>query len=86
MRAHTLSWKYVFMQLPGVDPNDPSVKDLLASMQNESEVGLLTYSLCCRKRHFVLPHAQVLIVQLFGFSVFLFPSVPAEEERGQGAQ
>lgn len=26
------------MQLPGVDPNDPSVKDLLASMENSSEV------------------------------------------------
>ena len=29
-----------FLQLPGVDPNDPSVKDLLASMQNQSEVSL----------------------------------------------
>lgn len=26
-------------QLPGVDPNDPSVKDLLASMQGQSEVS-----------------------------------------------
>jgi len=30
------------LQLPGVDPNDPSVKDLLASMQNQSEVSLST--------------------------------------------
>lgn len=29
----------MLVQLPGVDPNDPSVKDLLASMQNQSEVG-----------------------------------------------
>lgn len=29
----------MLVQLPGVDPNDPSVKDLLASMQNESEVS-----------------------------------------------
>ncbi|RVX16676.1 26S proteasome non-ATPase regulatory subunit 4-like [Vitis vinifera] len=27
----------ILASLPGVDPNDPSVKDLLASMQNESE-------------------------------------------------
>lgn len=27
-------------QLPGVDPNDPHIKDLLASMQNQSEVSL----------------------------------------------
>lgn len=27
-----------FQQLPGVDPNDPSLKDLLASLQGESEV------------------------------------------------
>lgn len=27
----------VLASLPGVDPNDPSVKDLLASMQNQSE-------------------------------------------------
>lgn len=25
-------------QLPGVDPNDPAVKDLLAALQNQSEV------------------------------------------------
>lgn len=31
------------LQLPGVDPNDPSVKDLLASMQSQSEVSLLIY-------------------------------------------
>jgi hypothetical protein len=30
----------LFPQLPGVDPNDPSVKDLLASMQSQSEVSL----------------------------------------------
>jgi len=30
----------LLLQLPGVDPNDPSVKDLLASMQNQSEVSL----------------------------------------------
>lgn len=28
------------LQLPGVDPNDPSVKDLLASLQGQSEVCL----------------------------------------------
>ncbi len=27
-------------QLPGVDPNDPSVRDLIASMQSQSEVSL----------------------------------------------
>ncbi|KAL1536864.1 proteasome regulatory particle base subunit rpn10 [Salvia divinorum] len=27
----------VLAQLPGVDPNDPAIKDLLASMQNQSE-------------------------------------------------
>ncbi|CAK8575717.1 unnamed protein product [Lathyrus sativus] len=27
----------ILASLPGVDPNDPSVKDLLASMQNQSE-------------------------------------------------
>lgn len=27
------------LQLPGVDPNDPSVKDLLASMQSQTEVS-----------------------------------------------
>lgn len=27
-------------QLPGVDTNDPHIKDLLASMQNQSEVSL----------------------------------------------
>jgi len=32
----------LLLQLPGVDPNDPSVKDLLASMQNQSEVSLST--------------------------------------------
>lgn len=31
---------FYHQQLPGVDPNDPSVKDLLASMQNQSEVSL----------------------------------------------
>ncbi|KAL5063664.1 hypothetical protein RYX36_025401 [Vicia faba] len=31
----------ILASLPGVDPNDPSVKDLLASMQNQSEVSLL---------------------------------------------
>jgi hypothetical protein len=36
-----LSNNSLFLQLPGVDPNDPSVKDLLASMQNQSEVSLL---------------------------------------------
>ncbi|KAH9604485.1 hypothetical protein KSS87_023130 [Heliosperma pusillum] len=29
----------ILASLPGVDPNDPSVKDLLASMQNQSEVA-----------------------------------------------
>jgi len=29
----------LLLQLPGVDPNDPHVKDLLASMQNQSEVS-----------------------------------------------
>ncbi|GKC52801.1 hypothetical protein Tco_1075546 [Tanacetum coccineum] len=27
----------ILSSLPGVDPNDPSVKDLLASMQNQPE-------------------------------------------------
>jgi hypothetical protein len=30
------------MQLPGVDPNDPSVKDLLATLQTENEVIYLS--------------------------------------------
>lgn len=30
-------------QLPGVDPNDPSVKDLLASMQSQSEVSEIIF-------------------------------------------
>lgn len=30
------------LQLPGVDPNDPSVKDLLASMQNQPDVRSIT--------------------------------------------
>ncbi|KAK3005173.1 hypothetical protein RJ639_016341 [Escallonia herrerae] len=30
----------ILASLPGVDPNDPSVKDLLASMQSQSEVSL----------------------------------------------
>lgn len=29
----------IILQLPGVDPNDPSVKDLLASMQSQTEVS-----------------------------------------------
>ncbi|XP_039159662.1 26S proteasome non-ATPase regulatory subunit 4 homolog isoform X1 [Eucalyptus grandis] len=29
----------IIASLPGVDPNDPSVKDLLASMQNQSQVS-----------------------------------------------
>ncbi|WVZ10503.1 hypothetical protein V8G54_015033, partial [Vigna mungo] len=33
----------ILASLPGVDPNDPSVKDLLASMQNQSEVSLSTW-------------------------------------------
>nr|GMD53387.1 26S proteasome non-ATPase regulatory subunit 4 homolog [Ipomoea batatas] len=31
----------ILASLPGVDPNDPSVKDLLASMQGQSEVHKL---------------------------------------------
>ena len=47
--SFNIDWSAVFcalsenswvLQLPGVDPNDPSVKDLLASMQNQSEVSL----------------------------------------------
>jgi hypothetical protein len=36
------------LQLPGVDPNDPSVKELLASLQGQSEVCscFLIVSLC----------------------------------------
>ncbi|MCI36248.1 26S proteasome non-ATPase regulatory subunit, partial [Trifolium medium] len=30
----------ILASLPGVDLNDPSIKDLLASMQNKSEVSL----------------------------------------------
>ncbi|CAN6563360.1 unnamed protein product [Malus baccata var. baccata] len=33
----------ILASLPGVDPNDPSVKDLLASMQNPSEVRLSNF-------------------------------------------
>lgn len=33
---------FLLSQLPGVDPNDPSVKDLLASLQGQSEVCLRT--------------------------------------------
>lgn len=29
----------LFLQLPGVDQNDPAVKDLLASMQSQTEVS-----------------------------------------------
>lgn len=29
-------------QLPGVDPNDPSVRDVLASLQADEEVGSIT--------------------------------------------
>ena len=39
-----LYWQHILtislLQLPGVDPNDPSVKDLLASLQGQSEVCL----------------------------------------------
>lgn len=37
-------WCYFASQLPGVDPNDPSVKDLLASMQSQSQVSLFMVS------------------------------------------
>lgn len=33
--------KLFLVQLPGVDPNDPSVKEVLASMQTQSEVSSL---------------------------------------------
>jgi hypothetical protein len=33
----------LFLQLPGVDPNNPSVKDLLASMQSQSKVNSLNF-------------------------------------------
>lgn len=40
-------WWYLisslFLQLPGVDPNNPSVKDLLASMQSQSKVNSLNF-------------------------------------------
>lgn len=36
---------FMIRQLPGVDPNDPSVKDLLASMQSQSEVSVFYYIL-----------------------------------------
>lgn len=29
---------HLVMQLPGVDPNDPSVRDVLASLEAEEEV------------------------------------------------
>lgn len=32
---------FVNIQLPGVDPNDPAVKALLASLPDESKVRLL---------------------------------------------
>lgn len=31
---------HFIMQLPGVDPNDPSVRDVLASLEAEEEVTL----------------------------------------------
>lgn len=31
---------HMVMQLPGVDPNDPSVRDVLASLEAEEEVSL----------------------------------------------
>lgn len=31
----------ISMQLPGVDPNDPSVKDLIASLQGQPEVRIV---------------------------------------------
>ncbi|KAL5754447.1 hypothetical protein ACOSP7_022667 [Xanthoceras sorbifolium] len=34
---HVVIKNALLPQLPGVDPNDPSVKDVLASMQNQSE-------------------------------------------------
>lgn len=37
-RQHIMT--ILLLQLPGVDPNDPSVKDLLASLQGQSEVCL----------------------------------------------
>jgi hypothetical protein len=29
----------IYLQLPGVDPNDPSVQDVLASLQADDEVS-----------------------------------------------
>ncbi|KAL0379138.1 UNVERIFIED_CONTAM: 26S proteasome non-ATPase regulatory subunit [Sesamum radiatum] len=34
----------ILASLPGVDPNDPHVKDLLASMQSQSEVKSICHS------------------------------------------
>ncbi|KAL0449715.1 UNVERIFIED_CONTAM: 26S proteasome non-ATPase regulatory subunit [Sesamum latifolium] len=34
----------ILTSLPGVDPNDPHVKDLLASMQSQSELSLSSVS------------------------------------------
>ena len=33
------------LQLPGVDPNDPNVKDLLASLPGQSEVCFINLSI-----------------------------------------
>lgn len=36
---------HLVMQLPGVDPNDPSVRDVLASLEAEEEVTFAVLSL-----------------------------------------
>lgn len=33
-------YKLFLWQLPGVDPNDPSVQEMLASLRSQSEVSL----------------------------------------------
>lgn len=48
---------HMVMQLPGVDPNDPSVRDVLASLEAEEEVSLCrpliwdNSDLCCSLSH-----------------------------------
>ncbi|KAK3224340.1 hypothetical protein Dsin_011365 [Dipteronia sinensis] len=47
----------ILASLPGVDPNDPSVKDMLASMQNQSEVS---------SSNFIGVHQTLLVLIEYG--------------------
>lgn len=68
---NALTRTYFISQLPGVDPNDPAVKDLLASLQSQSEVFRSTDLSC------------MFVCQIcpYNFWLFSFPIVISLNKR-----